>query len=133
MRASKDPWIDGVPRFSDEVVMLTTSELKTVARVAVDACRAVDGLVATVAKDDVLLGKLGLSPGLERLARLDAPRWLGAARVDVFRTPQGAVACEVNSDTPTGFAETLALGARGARSEARGAIRRRCSKPVGSP
>lgn len=108
----KDPWIDGVRRFTDEPVVLSTTALKAVARAAVDACRAVDGLVSAVANDAELLRVLGMAPSLERLARMEAPRWLAAARVDVFQTTGGAVACEVNSDTPTGFAETIALGDR---------------------
>ena len=116
----KDPWVDGVRRFTDEPVILTTSELKGVARAAVEACRAVDELVAAAANDAILLRALGISPSLERLARIDAPRWLAAARVDVFRTVEGAVACEVNSDTPTGFAETVAIGDRANRRGAPG-------------
>jgi glutathionylspermidine synthase len=45
-----------------------------------------------------------------------APHWHGIARADVFMTARGPVVCELNSDTPSGEAEAVVLGALAAKS-----------------
>lgn len=45
---------------------------------------------------------------------MQRPDWHGIARADVFCTASGPRVCELNSDTPSGEAEAVLLGARAA-------------------
>ena len=68
-------------------------------------------VVHAVAGDAALVARLGLDPAQAALAHLDAPRWLGLARADVFLVDGAAPqVCELNCDTPTGLAECTELG-----------------------
>src|SRR5262249_39919099 len=50
-----------------------------------------------------------LPPALQAMWDLAAPAWHGIARADVFLTADGPRVCELNSDTPSGAPEAVAL------------------------
>ena len=50
-----------------------------------------------------------LPPSYQLMWRMSAPHWHGIARADVFLTPAGPQVCELNSDTPSGEPEAVAL------------------------
>lgn len=112
-----DPWVDGEPRFAVEPHLLP--EAKAIALyTAAEALGAAwnEFTQAALAADDATLGeRLGLSPLQIALARVDAPRWHGIARVDLFSLGDSPhfelVTTEINADTPTGEAEAIELGA----------------------
>ena len=110
-----DPWAGGRERLDLDPVVLSGAEVEALACTACTVLMALDELVPAVAARADLLAAVGLDASLRAITALDAPRWLGLARVDVFATgdalPQ---ACEVNCDTPTGLAETTELGRLGA-------------------
>ncbi|MEN9360315.1 MAG: hypothetical protein RL095_1850 [Verrucomicrobiota bacterium] len=107
----EDPWVDGRLRFRAEPCLLSRDQAGLLAEAAAALALVLDE-IAGIARErpDEIADFLGLSPARRVLARLDQGRWLGLARADVFfcddaRWPQ---VCEINSDTPTGLAETVA-------------------------
>ena len=108
-----DPWSDGRLRVQLTPATLTTAEAGALATTACTTLMALDHLVPQVAARADLQAAIGLDASLSHIAALDAPQWLGLARVDVFATEDDAEpqACEVNCDTPTGLAETTELAA----------------------
>lgn len=107
-----DPWLDGRKRLTLEPVVIGIAQATALAEAACAVALMIDEAVQAAAHDDALLTDLGLDASLRDIARLDAPRWLGLARADVFFTADGgnAQVCELNSDTPTGLAECVELG-----------------------
>ena len=108
-----DPWLDGDLRVDFAPVIVSSSEAAALAETACTTLMLLDALVPTIARRQDLQVAIGLDPSLQTIVALDAPRWLGLARVDVFAVDgqDEPVACEVNCDTPTGLAETTELAA----------------------
>lgn len=105
-----DPWVDGAPRFRMTPITLdrgTQQELYAAAEAvatlhgaAADLCAATPTLVQRF---------FDLPPSFGLMWGASAPRWHGIARADVFLTAAGPKVCELNSDTPSGEPEAVAL------------------------
>jgi len=107
-----DPYFDGEPRFRDGTLVVDDRDYDAMCRAAEAVVRVHDEAVRLVADDESLLDTFfELTPCQKLLWHESAASWHGYARADIFDTPSGFVACELNSDTPTGHAETLALAA----------------------
>jgi glutathionylspermidine synthase len=106
-----DPWVDGIPRFRGEPLLLTRDEQATlyqaaeqVAAVYNEACRVVD------VSEELLDDFFKLTPAQKLMWEASRPFWHGLARADVFLTDEGPAVCELNCDTPTGEPEATLLG-----------------------
>jgi len=115
-----DPWIDGQPRFDEAPCIVTPSQAQALGAAAGRVTMAFDELVRVVAANpDVLDDFFGLTDVQKLMFAVSAPLWHAYARADVFRCADDRLQiCELNCDTPSGFAETIALartadGARG--------------------
>ena len=62
------------------------------------------------ARPDLLSRTFDLPPAHRAMWEAGGPDWHGVARADVFRTADGLQVCELNSDTPSGQPEAVALG-----------------------
>lgn len=107
-----DPYFEGEPRFRDATLVVDDRDYEAMCRAAEAVVRVHDEAVRLIAADETLLDTFfALTPCQKLLWHESAACWHGYARADIFDTPSGFVACELNSDTPTGHAETLALAA----------------------
>lgn len=105
-----DPYFEGVPRFREEPVLLSARDHEAMSRVAERLVRVHDEAARIVAQDDSFLDDFfELTPCQKLLWLESSPFWHGYARADIFDTADGFLACELNSDTPTGHAEALTL------------------------
>jgi glutathionylspermidine synthase len=103
-----DPWLEGAPRFRPEPVVLTAARWRELTAAAAGIARVHDELARLVAAAPELADTFfGLTPWQRGMWRCSAPDWHGIARADVFWTRDGAKVCELNSDTPSGQAETV--------------------------
>lgn len=105
-----DPWIDGTPRFRMTPVTLdraTQAELYA----AAEGIAAVHEQAARLCarEPDLVTRFFDLPPSYQAMWRMSAPAWHGIARADVFFTTTGLQVCELNSDTPSGEPEAVAL------------------------
>ena len=105
-----DPWIDGAPRFRMTPIAIhraTQRELYA----AAEGVAAVHAEAASLcARNPALVSRFfDLPPSYQLMWRMSAPRWHGIARADVFLTAAGPQVCELNSDTPSGEPEAVAL------------------------
>lgn len=108
-----DPWIRGEERFQAEPIVLERAEWEEAVRCAEAVAEAHDEVVRLCLREPELLESfLGLTPVQRAMFAAQAPAWHGIARADLFRTARGFVCCELNSDTPSGQAEAVVLGAR---------------------
>jgi glutathionylspermidine synthase len=108
-----DPWVLGHERFRAEPVVLPASRYAEFCAAA-EAVAAVHGELAQLAAADARVVEfLGLSRCQRLVWEAAAPHWHGVARADVFATAAGPKVCELNSDTPSGQAEAVVLGALG--------------------
>jgi len=103
-----DPWVDGQPRFRQEVLLLSRSEQRTLYRAAEDMVAVYDELCRIVADEPTLLDSFfALTPCQKAMWHSSQPLWHGLARADLFMTAEGPVLAELNCDTPTGEAEAV--------------------------
>jgi hypothetical protein len=105
-----DPWVDGAARFRMTPLALE----RATQRALYDAAEAVaaahdEAARLCAARPDLLRLYLDLPPAHQLMWESSAPAWHGIARADVFLTADGPRVCELNSDTPSGEAEALAL------------------------
>ncbi len=105
-----DPWIDGAPRFQMTPIAIdcaTERELYA----AAEGIAAIHAEAASLCvQDPSLVARFfDLPPSYELMWRMSAPHWHGIARADIFLTAAGPQACELNSDTPSGEPEAVAL------------------------
>jgi glutathionylspermidine synthase len=111
-----DPWIRGEPRFREEPVVVTAEEWSAATECAEAVAEVHDGVVRMCVREPELLESFfGLTPIQRAMFFAQAPAWHGIARADLFRTADGFVCCELNSDTPSGEAEAVVLGERAVR------------------
>ena len=105
-----DPWIDGMPRFRMTPVMLDRATQRAL-YAAAEGVAAVHAEAALLcARDPELVARFfDWPPSYELMWRMSAPNWHGIARADVFLTAAGPQVCELNSDTPSGEPEAVAL------------------------
>ena len=109
-----DPWLDGRPRLAVEPVWLRPDTFAAVSAAAAGIAEAHDELARLVSAEPALGERLFWSPWQRGMWQCSAPDWHGIARADVFCTASGPRVCELNSDTPSGAAEAVLLGARAA-------------------
>jgi glutathionylspermidine synthase len=107
----RDPWIDGVPRFRVEPLVVPKARYAALCRAAEAVAEACHALVLLLQEEPLLLEEtLGLTPYQRAMWTTSAPAWHGVARADVFFTADGIAVAELNCDTPTGEAEAVVLG-----------------------
>lgn len=107
----RNPWIDGLPRFRPEPVVLDASRWAEARRAAEQMAAASHAMVGILMDEPRLVDEvLGLTPFQRAMWTASAPSWHGMARADVFFTDDGVAIAEINCDTPTGQAEAVVLG-----------------------
>jgi len=107
-----DPWFDGAPRLQQEPLVLQAAAWRELAGAAEAIAAVHDELAHLVASDADLLDAFFAPTTAQRAMWCTAaPRWHGIARADVFATAAGLRVCELNSDTPSGQPEAVALSA----------------------
>jgi glutathionylspermidine synthase len=106
-----DPWLEGLPRFRAEPLLLSRERRAALYRAAEDVAAVYHELaLACAASPEVLDDFFGLTPCQKLMWQTSQPFWHGVARADVFLTQDGQLAvCELNSDTPTGEVEAVLL------------------------
>jgi glutathionylspermidine synthase len=110
-----DPWLDGAPRLCERPVVLSQARWREACAAAAGIARVHGELARVVTADPGIADRLfGLTRWQLGMWQCAAPDWHGIARADVFFTAGGAKVLELNSDTPSGQPETVAL-ARAAR------------------
>jgi hypothetical protein len=106
-----DPWIDGVPRFRLQGMVLSPAQAYAL-RLAAERIGAIyQELITLVWAQPAWLDTYFHLTPYQKLMWLSAQgRWHGIARADLFVCANGQVqCCEVNSDTPSGEAEAVLL------------------------
>jgi hypothetical protein len=105
-----DPWVDGAPRFCMTPITLDRAT-QAALYVAAEGVAAVHEEAARLCVREPALRKrfFDLPPSYELMWQSSAPAWHGIARADVFLTADGPRVCELNSDTPSGEPEAIAL------------------------
>ena len=113
IRASRvltDPWLAGAPRFRERPVTLDAATARRLQSAAEAVAAAYHHLALAVEREPALLDSFfALTPFQKLMWLAQAPLWHGIARADVFLTQGGPRVCELNSDTPSGQAEAVAL------------------------
>jgi glutathionylspermidine synthase len=121
-----DPWIEGMPRFRMEPVVLSGKMMSALYLAGETMVALHDEAARLCASDSRLVEDFFDWPATYWdmwLASRGA--WHGVARADVFRTQAGPMVCELNCDTPSGQAEAVALG----RAFTDGGMSTRCLDP----
>jgi hypothetical protein len=105
-----DPWVDGAPRFRMTPLAIDRATQGAL-YAAAEGVAAVHAQAASLcAREPELVARtFDLPPSYELMWRMSAPAWHGIARADVFLTDTGPKVCELNSDTPSGEPEAVAL------------------------
>ena len=105
-----DPWVDGAPRFQMTPLALDRATQRELYAAAEGVARVHAEAAALCARDPALVARFfDLPPAHALMWRTSAPHWHGIARADVFQTAAGPQVCELNSDTPSGEPEAVAL------------------------
>lgn len=105
-----DPWVDGAPRFRAEPLVLSASTYRCLSDAAGRIGALFEELCRHVAARPAVLDTyFRMTPAQRAMWELSSPLWHGLARADVFLTAQGPQICELNCDTPTGYAEAIVL------------------------
>jgi glutathionylspermidine synthase len=105
-----DPWVDGAPRFRMTPVMLDRATQAALYAAAEGVTAVHEEAARLCARDPALVARFfDLPPSYELMWRMSGPAWHGIARADVFLTAKGPQVCELNSDTPSGEPEAVAL------------------------
>lgn len=106
-----DPWLNGRERFRLQGVILTPEQLQALYTAAERVTHIYHELAEIVLAHPELLDEFfGLTPFQKMMWLASEGRWHGIARVDLFVCNDGRIqACELNSDTPSGEAETVLL------------------------
>jgi hypothetical protein len=105
-----DPWVDGAPRFQMTPLAIDRPTQRALYAAAEGVAGVHAEAAALCARDPALVARFfDLPPAYELMWRSSAPHWHGIARADVFLTAAGPQVCELNSDTPSGEPEAVAL------------------------
>ena len=106
-----DPWLNGRERFRLQGVILSPEQLQALYTAAERVTHIYHELAEIVLAQPELLDEFfGLTPFQKMMWLASEGRWHGIARVDLFVCNDGRIqACELNSDTPSGEAETVLL------------------------
>lgn len=107
-----DPWLDGVPRFRIEPVIIDEALARELYRAAEEVAAVYNEMCLIVADEPRLLDDFFMmTPFQKAMWIASESHWHGIARADVFVTDDGLAFTEINCDTPTGEAEAVVLGA----------------------
>lgn len=111
------PFVDGAPRLRRSPRLISRQQRRALYRAATHVCELYEELADILAlRPDALTGFFGLTETQRALWLASAGSWHTVARADLFFTTDGRiVACELNSDTPSGMDEAWLLGADGRR------------------
>lgn len=106
-----DPWIEGRERFRLEPIVLSDERYRDLRGASEAIGRAYDELAQIIWENPELLDSyFGLTPYQKAMWLAAGGRWHGIARLDLFILEDGSIAfCEMNSDTPSGEAETVLI------------------------
>jgi hypothetical protein len=106
-----DAWLDGMPRFRLQGMLLTPAQAQRLRRAAVRVGAIYQELVQLVWEHPQWLNEFFCLTPYQKLMWFSAQgRWHGIARADLFLCANGRVqCCEVNSDTPSGEAEAVLI------------------------
>jgi glutathionylspermidine synthase len=106
-----DPWIEGRERFRLEPVILSNETYHRLCTAAEAIGQVYEELCELVwAHPEWLDEFFHLTPYQKLMWLSSEGRWHGIARLDLFLLPDGTIQmCEMNSDTPSGEAETVVL------------------------
>ena len=105
-----DPWVDGIPRFRMTPVTLERATQAALYAAAEGVAAVHEEAARLCAGEPELVARFfDLPPSYQAMWRMSAPAWHGIARADVFLTAAGPQVCELNSDTPSGEPEAVAL------------------------
>ncbi len=106
-----DPWVEGEERFRIKPIVLESSVYAKLKHAAEDIGRLYDEISAIVWSRPALLDEFfHLTPYQKLMWLSSSGRWHGIARLDLFLLADGRIQmCEMNSDTPSGEAETVLL------------------------
>ena len=105
-----DPWVDGAPRFRMTPIAIDRATQRELYAAAEGVASVHAEAASLCAGDPALVTRFfDLPPSYELMWRMSAPHWHGIARADVFLTAAGPQVCELNSDTPSGEPEAVAL------------------------
>lgn len=106
------PFIDGSPRLRQLPRVISTQQRRALSHAAAHVCELYDELADIVASHpDLLTRYFGLTEMQRAMWIASAGSWHTVARADLFLTTEGRiVACELNSDTPSGMDEAWLLG-----------------------
>lgn len=103
-----DPWIYGSERFRVEPVVLSPELYERMCEAGERVGRLFNSISTLVAATPDLLIELNLTPWQTTMWESAVGRWHGIARIDFFVLTDGTLRfCEMNSDTPSGEAETV--------------------------
>ncbi len=118
-----DPWIDGVPRFREEPIILDPPTWTAMCTAAEDLASVYNEMCQIVSDEPTLLESFfAMTPLQCAMWACSQPLWHGIARADLFMTKEGLAMAELNCDTPTGEAEAVVLGRVASREHAVGAL-----------
>jgi len=105
-----DPWVDGVPRFRMTPLVLDRVTQVSLYEAAESVAAAHSEAAALCAREPALVSRYFDPPWAYQLMwGMSGAAWHGIARADVFLTAHGPRVCELNSDTPSGEPEAVAL------------------------
>ena len=105
-----DPWVDGAPRFRMTPIAIDRATQRELYSAAEGVASVHAEAASLCARDPALVTRFfDLPPSYELMWGMSAPDWHGIARADVFLTAAGPQVCELNSDTPSGEPEAVAL------------------------
>ena len=105
-----DPWVDGAPRFRMTPIAIDRATQRELYAAAEGVASVHAEAASLCARDPALVTRFfDLPPSYELMWGMSAPHWHGIARADVFLTAAGPQVCELNSDTPSGEPEAVAL------------------------
>lgn len=106
-----DPWLDGNERFGMTGVVLNTEQAHALAAAAERVAYLHQELVEILLDRPKLLREFyRLTPYQQAMWESSGGLWHGMARADLFICEDGKiVCCELNSDTPSGQPEAIAL------------------------
>src|SRR5450631_4890107 len=105
-----DPWVDGAPRFRMTPIAIDRATQRELYAAAEGVASVHAEAASLCARDPALVTRFfDLPPSYELMWGMSAPHWHGIARADVFLTAGGPKVCELNSDTPSGEPEAVAL------------------------
>ncbi|MGQ4810493.1 hypothetical protein NKDENANG_03964 [Candidatus Entotheonellaceae bacterium PAL068K] len=106
-----DAWTDGTPRFRMQGVVLSAARARALKLAAERLGAVYQELITLVWEQPAWLDSFFHLTPYQKLMWLSAQgRWHGIARADLFICTDGRVqCCEINSDTPSGEAESVLL------------------------